>query len=490
MKILLSIFCVIGTQLSAFTQGIDSLGLARFSDAVLELQNSELIRHGTISVCIKSVKSGQTVFALNQEKSLPSASTLKLVTTATALSLLGSDFRFQTYLEHDGVIRNDTLFGNIYIRGTGDPSLGSDRFKDYPGKTKLTERWISAIKKNGIKSVAGTIQGDQSFFEGNTIADSWIYSDLGNYYGAGPGGLNFNENLYKVIFKPGAAIGDPAVVLGIEPPIPTLSFTNEVLTAEKGSGDQVNIYGTPLGGKTVFSGTVPLGFTTFSVKGSIANPAGFAASFLKENLVNASVNVLESIDSLFTRNTERGGRKLLDQYQSPPLKELCQQTNWWSINLYADAILRMVGKRLTGKSDYDGAARAMTNYWTSRSADMRGFYVKDGSGLSPSGSVTTQNLADILAVETRETIFPDFYKSIAVLGQNGTIRNLGKGTRAAGNIRAKSGSIEGTRAYAGYVTAKSGTMFSFAFLAHKYQQESSSTISEELVKLMTLLTSL
>ncbi|WP_353723139.1 D-alanyl-D-alanine carboxypeptidase [Dyadobacter sp. 676] len=82
--------------------------------------------------------------------------------------------------------------------------------------------------------------------------------------------------------------------------------------------------------------------------------------------------------------------------------------------------------------------------------------MKDGSGLSPSGSVTAGNLTDILNLANKDTSFKDFYQSIAVLGQNGTVRNLGKGSRAAGNMHAKSGSIEGTRAFAGYVNARSG----------------------------------
>jgi D-alanyl-D-alanine carboxypeptidase/D-alanyl-D-alanine-endopeptidase (penicillin-binding protein 4) len=79
-------------------QSIDSLALTSFSDAVLELQNSELIRNGTLSVNVKSVADKKTVFAINSEKSLPSASILKLVSTATILSVLGGDFRYQTFL--------------------------------------------------------------------------------------------------------------------------------------------------------------------------------------------------------------------------------------------------------------------------------------------------------------------------------------------------------------------------------------------------------
>jgi len=480
------LFILFGT--TNFAQSVDSLGLTNFSDAVIELQNSELFRNGTLAVSLKSVKQGRHVFSLNQERSLPSASTLKLVSTATILSVFGGDYRFSTFLEHDGEIRKDTLYGNIYIRGTGDPSLGSDRFKGYPAAGSFLARWTAAVSGAGIRFVKGSVIADGSFFDKKTVADSWIWADLGNYYGAGVQGLNFNENLYKVKFKPGINTGDPAAYLGTDPGIPYLGVTNQVTTGEKGSGDQTILYSSPLGNEVVLTGTVPLGFTTYTVKGSIPDPAGYAAFALKEAMLKSSIGFSE-VNKLLTGESVpvTGPKKILDEYKSPPLRELCLQTNLWSINLYADSFLKQLGKKLGGNSEYDASAKAVTNYWIARNADMGGFFIKDGSGLSPSGSLTVHNLTEILNAVNREAAFADFYKSIGILGQTGTVRNLAKGTKAAGNVRAKSGSIEGTRAYAGYVTSKSGELMSFAIIAHKYQPGSNSVVADELVRLMTLI---
>ncbi|GLU54639.1 D-alanyl-D-alanine carboxypeptidase/D-alanyl-D-alanine endopeptidase [Dyadobacter frigoris] len=487
MKLIYTFFCVL-ILFGGKAQSIDSLALTGFSDAVLELQNSELIRNGTLSVSVKSVNDKKTIFAINSEKSLPSASILKLVSTATILSVLGGDFRYQTFLEYDGFIMKDTLVGNIYIRGTGDPSLGSERFKEYPSGSQLITRWTSAIQKTGIKYIKGDVLADATYFDKNTLADSWIWGDLGNYYGAGVSGLNFNDNQYRIKFKSGINEDDPASFLGIEPAIPYLTFKNLVTTGERGSGDKTVVYGNPLSNQVILTGTVPRGVPTFSVKGSIPDPATYAAYALKQSLATTILVIPETMTFRLIKSAIMPGpRKILDEYKSPPLREICQQANFWSVNLYADSFLKKAGKTLEGKTDYDDAAKAVTNYWWNRKADMRGFFIKDGSGLSPSGSVTTNNLTDILSLATKEASYPDFYKSIAILGVNGTVRNLGKGTKAAGNIRAKSGSIEGTRAYAGYVTTKSGAVLSFAMIANKYQQENSRTVSEELVRLMTLL---
>lgn len=489
MRTTLLFLCILLTGRAASAQVIDSTGLVRFSDAVLELQNSEFMRSGSLAVSVKAVKEGTNVFALNTERSLPSASTLKLVSTATVLALFGGDFKFQTFLEHDGVLRGDTLAGNLYIHGTGDPSLGSDRFKDYPTASEMISRWVAAVKKAGIKYIKGKVIADASFFDKEAVASTWIWGDMGNYYGAGVQGLNFNENLYRVKFKPGVEPGDPTTVLGTEPSIPYLSFTNQVTTGERGSGDQTIIYSSPLGNNVLLTGTVPAGNAVFTVKGSIPDPAWYTAYALKNALSGNGVVVAEAESGnevLLTPNP----KKMIDEYKSPPLRELCQQANFWSINLFADVFFKQSGKRLSGSSAFDDAVTAITGYWSGRGADLRGFYIKDGSGLSPSGSITAGSLTDILNLSNKDVSFKDFYQSIAILGQNGTVRNLGKGSRAAGNMHAKSGSIEGTRAFAGYVNAKSGALLSFTIIAHKYVPGSNRVISDSLVKLMTLMAEL
>lgn len=473
-------------SLSLSAQSYDSLGVSNFSDAVLELQNSELFRNGTLAVSLKSVKDGRTVFSSNPVLSLPSASTLKLVTTATAISVFGADYRFKTFLEYNGSIKGDTLFGNIYVRGNGDPSLGSDRFKGYPTYNELLARWSQHVLKAGIRVIKGSIVADASYFDPRTVADSWIFSDLGNYYGAGVSGLNFNENQYKVKFKPASEIAYPATLLGTEPPLPFLTFQNHVMTGERGTGDQTIVYSNPLSNNVFLTGTIPQGFSTYSVKGSIPDPSGMVTYLLKEALVSNQIQVLESLVADSTLATT--ARKTLDEYSSPPLREICLQTNLWSVNLFADGLLKHIGKKLSGNSEYNASALAMTNYWSLKNVDMGGFFIKDGSGLSPSGSVTVNNMTDILRAATKQAGFDDFYKAIAVMGQSGTVRNLGKGSKAVGNIRAKSGSIEGTRAFTGYVTNKAGELMSFAIIANKYQPGSQRMISDELVRLMVLMT--
>ena len=176
------------------------------------LQVSPLAQNGIVALSVRRVSDGKLLFGQNDHTSLATASTLKLVTTATALATLGSTYSYTTTLEYDGIIRDSTLEGNLYLRGTGDPSLASGRFAGYPAWVTFLKSVSSTVRQAGIRRISGAIIGDASFYDDMPTPDTWPYGDLGNYYGAGLYGLNFNENLYRVAFKTGPAVGAPAPV--------------------------------------------------------------------------------------------------------------------------------------------------------------------------------------------------------------------------------------------------------------------------------------
>jgi D-alanyl-D-alanine carboxypeptidase/D-alanyl-D-alanine-endopeptidase (penicillin-binding protein 4) len=159
------------------------------------------------------------------------ASTLKLVTTATALEMLGPDFRFQTELQHTGAISEDgTLEGDVIIKGGGDPTLGTSRISE------TFAPWQTALAKAGIKKIEGRIIGDASIFGTQLRADSWQWNDLGNYYAAGACGLTFHQNLFYATFRTPKA-GASASLLGTDPKLPQAQFVTERRVGPAGSGD-------------------------------------------------------------------------------------------------------------------------------------------------------------------------------------------------------------------------------------------------------------
>lgn len=490
MKYLL-LLCLQFSGLLVWSQQLDSSPVDRLTDAVAELQNKELLKNGLVTISVQNVKDGTVVLNHQGSLSVPSASTLKLVSTASALSVLGADFRYETFLEYDGEVKKNVLEGNLYIRGTGDPTLGSERFKDaHATAGQLLKRWVEAVKEKGIGQIKGNIIADASWFDEYTLADSWPWGDLGNYYGAGVSGLNFSDNQYFIRFNAGRGLGDKASVSSMVPALPYLNFTNKVTTGARGSGDQVNIYGNPLSKEIILTGTVPAGAKDFVVKGAIPRGDYHAAFSLKEILKESGIVVSGDVIVLNSPENVKIKRQLLDKYDSPSLGEIARETNWYSVNLYADALFKSAAMKLGSAPDFDSCVKAIRTYWESKGVNMDGFFIKDGSGLSPSGSLTSFNLTGILNAMGKDKEFNGFFESIAIAGMHGTVKNIGKGSRAAGLMRVKSGSIDGTRAYAGYILNKSGELLSFNITAQKYIPGSSREVGAELNALLMLIAEL
>jgi D-alanyl-D-alanine carboxypeptidase/D-alanyl-D-alanine-endopeptidase (penicillin-binding protein 4) len=440
------------------------------------------------------VRDGAELVGFNHQKSLSSASTLKLITTGTALAVLGSDYTYTTTLEYDGIIRDSVLTGNLYIRGTGDPSLGSWRFPTYYDLTALLTSWADAVKAKGIRQIRGTVVGDAGLYADLTTPNTWPFSDLGNYYGASLSALNINENLYRVFFKPGRAVGQAAAYSRTDPSLPYLTFQNTVTTDAAKTGDQVNIYGAPFQTQRWLAGKVPLG-PEFGVKGSLPDPAFFAAYALQQTLTSRNVTINNPPVSVGggTGMTVKanGKRTILNQHKSPPLLELAQQTNFQSINLYAEALLRTTALALDKNvRSTEASINTLIAYWIKKGVNLNGFRIRDGSGLSTTGALTATNMTGVLSALGREKTFPQFYETIPVVGQTGTVRGLAQGTAAAGKIRAKSGSIEGVRAYAGYFTAADGEAMCFCVLVNKFTPGHNRTVTSELEKLFVNLVGL
>lgn len=475
----------------------DSLATQNLLAQLEGFQAGPAVRSGTVALSVRRVSDGAERIGYNARLSLPSASTLKLITTATALAVLGSNFTYTTTLEYDGSIKDSVLYGNLYIRGTGDPSLGSWRFPNYYDLSALLNYWSTAVRAAGIRRIQGSVVGDASLYDQLTTPDTWPFGDLGNYYGASLSALNINENLYRVFFKTGKAIGVPASVARTDPALPYLVFRNSVITDAANTGDQVNIYGAPFQLQQWLTGKVPIGepANEFSVKGALPDPAYFAAYALREQLQkdsllvsNEPISVGGGLPNMLTAN---GKRTVLNQYKSPTLAELAYQTNAQSINLYAEAMLRTTALALDKTVRSTSASiDALASFWRAKGVDLDGFRIRDGSGLSTVGALTATTMTAILSAMSRDKAFPQFYETIPVVGQSGTVRTLARGTAAAGNIRAKSGSIEGVRAYAGYFTAKDGERMSFCVLVNKFTPGQNRTVTAELEKIFVRLVGL
>ncbi|MEM7385932.1 MAG: D-alanyl-D-alanine carboxypeptidase/D-alanyl-D-alanine-endopeptidase, partial [Verrucomicrobiota bacterium] len=404
------------------------------------------------------------VFSRFGNRSLIPASTVKLLTTGTALEVLGPDFSFETRLRTNGSIdqSSGTLKGDLLIEGSGDPLFARYGWKE------IYEQWTRRLTENGIKTIDGAIVGDDTAFSSQHRPGSWAWADLGNYYGAGATGLNFNRNLFHIYFRsPGP--GGPTRVISRYPNQPEIQLFNEVRAGAAGSGDQAYVYGATFQKNLYLRGTVPPNQSKFSIKAAIPDPALFAAQMLKKTLTGTGITHEGTAAAQGRTKTYPTATETLASHRSGPLKELILSTNHKSINLNAECLLKTIGR---GKTDRPGSVasgtRAVEDFMKSKGIPDRGLSLKDGSGLSRANLITPRQLAGFLKAMHNGTHAEVFKRSLPVAGKTGTLKSIAGGSPAEGRIRGKSGTLSGIKCYAGYARARSGKTFAFALMINHY----------------------
>jgi D-alanyl-D-alanine carboxypeptidase/D-alanyl-D-alanine-endopeptidase (penicillin-binding protein 4) len=448
--------------------------------AISNLSKDPVLQQGGLGIAVVQATTGKMVASYQPDLLLTPASVVKVLTTAMALDVLGADYRFKTELLYDGAIDSKgTLTGNIYIKGYGDPTLGSPEWntlEQLPPVTTadgIVNDWVQAIRKKGIRRVEGHIVGDATYFEPDMPAPTWQWNDIGNYYGSGASGLNFHDNLYYADFKLSPSAAQSPTLLGTHPFIPYLSLDNQLTTGAKGSGDNAYIFGSPYTYNRYVEGTLPLGSGTMTIKGSIPDPAYFAAFQLMEGLRKAGIVTTQAattqLEQLRAANTSSAPTHLLHTHYSPPLSDIVTRTNVESVNLYAECMMKAMAVRLRGAGTNDYGVQEITNYWRNRGVDVDGMTLYDGCGLSPRNVLSSSQMVQIMrkiAIDTK--ISTAFTQSLAVAGQSGTLKTLLKGSKAEGNLRGKSGSMTGVRSYTGYVKTRSGSPMVFCLIANNF----------------------
>lgn len=469
--------------------------LDNLKNALKTLNSSASMQHAGWGFVLKSLKDGKTLASYHPQRTLIPASTMKTVTTAAGLGVLGENYTFQTTLEYSGTLAPDgTLNGNLYIRGGADPSLGTDHIAQYDDYNTVMAQWANKIAEAGITRITGSVVGNADFLPENAVPDGWQWGDLGNYYGAPVTGLNINENYYKLIFKSGAKEGDATSILRTEPNIEGLQFDNLVVAGKPTGKDNAYIYGAPYSFLRYVTGSIPAAKKEFVVKGSVPDPALLCAQLFHKRLTAKGISIEK--DPTTTRILRRNGtradslpRKAIYVHRSPVLKNLVAKTNVFSLNLYAEAILCAVGNQMLSEATVEAGTKAVQTFWQMRGLDTEGFYMYDGSGLSPTNGITPTQLAQMFYLNSREPYFKSFYESLPVAGLSGTLSDMCLGTAAAGKIHAKSGTMTRLMCYVGYVEGKSGQKYCFSFMVNKYSGDYYA-MRAQVEKLMVLMANL
>jgi serine-type D-Ala-D-Ala carboxypeptidase/endopeptidase (penicillin-binding protein 4) len=448
MKKLFAVTCIM-VSVQSFSQGISR----SLEKAYTIFEKDSQLSSAIASLYVINAASGEVVFDKNSRVGLATASTMKVITAATAYELLGKDFRYETRFGYIGSIRNKLLLGDFYLKPSGDPTLGSWRWKSTTDTSVLSELFRAIQKLNIIGY--NDIVIDERGWNSETIPDGWIWQDIGNYYGAGPNGFNWRENQFDIVLQSGKQVGDPVSIVKTKPRA-VIPLVSTVKSAPKGSGDNSYVYYPLLGSQGIIRGTIPVNESSFTISASDPLPEATFTRLFKEGLASRF-----KIGRVHNETHSTDTTILLTHY-SPSLDSVVYWFLKKSINLYGEALVKTLSFQKTGFAETSKGTQIVTNFWAEKGIPAAELNIVDGSGLSPLNRVTTHAQVSVLKYARSQPWFSGYY--YAFPEYNG--------------MKMKSGTISDVKGFCGYQKSNDGNEYIFSFIVNNYNGTASQLVQK------------
>jgi D-alanyl-D-alanine carboxypeptidase/D-alanyl-D-alanine-endopeptidase (penicillin-binding protein 4) len=479
VRSLFSLLLFAGLGFSSMAQEAQPIG------SVAELQQ-RLAAHvrqpkfaaATWGVKVVSLETGAILFEENPQLYFSPASNSKLYTVALVLDRLGGDYRIKTSLyssnqpDSRGVLKGDLL-----IYGRGDPTF--NRRLNSGDLFRALDPLVHAATNAGIRRIEGDVVGDESFFRGPPFGSGWAWDDMQYYYGAPISALTINDNRLEIVVKPGTEVGSPCS-LAIRPATDWLVLSNRTETVAQEGARRIHFY-RPLDQNVVYVfGQLPLDGTVYADDVTVPDPAGLFAAFFREALVRHGVTVtgraravgwldrqVQPLD--LTQLVELGG------VESRPLRELAREVQKPSQNLYTDLLLAHLGALRQSptarslESAEDAGLRELSRFLGEAGVRRADVQFEEGSGLSRNNLTTPNATIALLQFMHRHREAAAYLDALPVAGVDGTLRNRMKATAAAGNLKAKTGTLRWANSLSGYVTSAAGEQLAFSIMLNRYR---------------------
>ena len=419
---------------------------------------------------------GDTLLCHDSGRLLIPASNMKLVSTALAMHSLGPDYRYGTGIGYSGTIEDGTLRGDLYIIGGGDPTIGSANPIATPLDTLFGE-WMEMISDTGISHIEGNIVGDGRFFSGMDGHPTWEVCDAGTYYGTGTSGLSFYENVQDFNVSAGEKPGDPVNIEPGYPETPWMEFIYSCTTGKPGTGNSLYFYPDSFYPCGEMRGTFAVDRQPRTEHAANRFPeytlAWYFWRFLADNGIESEEGPADTGPVFGICAMPQDSLKIIGRTFSAPLSDIIAETNRKSNNLYAETLMKTLGKEYCGSGCYDSSYVAVRGLLEETGVTGHRTIIRDGSGLSRENLLSADFLCDLLMKMTLSPSFEDFFNSLPRPGGIGTLEYEMQSVPFSikDRIRMKSGSMGGVRCLSGYIIPETGAredMIIFSLLVNGY----------------------
>lgn len=428
-------------------------------------------------VSVVSMSKGTPLYQRDSENLFIPASNMKIYTTGVALDLLGADYRWRTAVyakaqpDAGGTIR-----GDLTLYGRGAPDLVS-RSQD-ENKASLA-KLADSLSGRGIRRIEGSVIGDESYFRGDSLGEGWQWTDMQWYFGAEASALSVNENQIDINLVPSSKTDELSIARTSDAQS-YVNVENRMITGKQGARTIIGLHRGLSDNNIEVWGEFAPGSKGFGARLSVHNPALWAAKMFLDELKKRGIAVTGEAQARDFRHPQM---QRFDPSQavelavvtSQPLSEIARKTNKESNNLYAELILRTLGRErgeMLGPPAQIGRERgddetglAIIRLWLSRAGiSTERVALHDGSGLSRLNLVTPDSTVRLLLSLSKTASGQTFRESLPISGRDGTLG--GRLKTLSDRVSAKTGSLTYSHSLSGYVITADGEPLAFSILCN------------------------
>lgn len=401
----------------------------------------------SVGIVVQRTDARSPLLTKNASRAMNPASTMKLLTTYSALEILGPAYQWKTEAYLDGILENGVLQGNLIFKGYGEPKLTIEQFW----------LWLRELRQRGLREIRGDIVLDRSAFEVIKHDPAEFDSDPTRAYNVGPNALLLNFNALHLRMVPG--VGQASAFL--EPDLSGYAIKNYIKTAIKHPCSGGDTYTARIEERhIVLEGTIP---------GDCGEVDDYFSLLPQDDYFLAVFKALWQELGGTLQGALREGNSPADQIVfstrlSQPLSELIRDINKFSNNTMARQVFLTLGIADESPASIARSTLVVQQWLNSKQLEFPELVLENGAGLSRAERISAQHLAEILRDAAHSPFSAELKASLPILGMDGTLKKRFKDSEIAGYAHIKTGMLEGVKSIAGYVLAKDGREWIIVFI--------------------------
>lgn len=432
------------------------------------------LKGAIIGISIRSAISGDVLYEYNHDIRLHPASNMKLLTAAAALNVLGRDYTFSTQLQTDGVLKEGTLEGNLFLVGKGDPTLLTEDFETFAEK----------IKKKGIHKITGDIIGDDTWYDHVRLSRDLVWSDEQYYYGAEVSALTASPNndydTGSVLIEVTPTVIGEHPTFTISPNTDYVMVRNRAITVEEALDDDLIVEREHGSNRITISGKIAHASKKVKQWMSVWGASEYAMRLFSDALTKQGIGW----DGEVKIGEAPRNATVLSSKDSVPLSKILIPFMKLSNNGIAEMLIKEMGRRLQKEGSWERGIPVLEKEMEELGIAVKHLLIKDGSGISHSNLIPANEISQLLYEVQKKDWFPEFLHALPVAGHpdrmiGGTLQER----MEVFSVQAKTGTIEGVSTLSGYLDIPNGERLIFSIMVNNLlDEEVGKVIEDEIVE--------